>query len=72
MGNVSGVCPAIHPTISIGQGMVGHSPEFEKASGSPAGDKAMIQAAKAMAMTAVDIILDDALYKDIKREFSRL
>lgn len=72
MGNVSGVCPSIHPTISIGAGMVGHSPEFEKAACSPLGDKAMIQAAKAMAMTAVDIILDDALYKDIKKEFSRI
>ena len=42
------------------------------AAGSPSGDKAMIQAAKAMAMTAVDIILDDALYKEIKKEFGLL
>jgi len=69
MGNVSNVCPAIHPSISIRSGIVGHSQEFEEASGCESGDKALIQAAKAMAMTAIDIILDDDVYKQIKHDF---
>lgn len=56
IGNVSQVIPAIHPYIAIGpESLVGHSPEFRDAAASPAGHKGMIQGAKALAMTAVDL-----------------
>lgn len=59
MGNVSQVIPAIHPYIAIGpDDLVGHSPEFRAAAGSPAGHEGLIKAAKTMAMTAVDLLAE--------------
>jgi amidohydrolase len=57
MGNVSQVVPSLHPFIAIGpEEMGGHTVEFCQASASPAGHEGLIDAAKAMAMTAVDLL----------------
>ncbi|MFZ5916316.1 MAG: M20 family metallopeptidase [Chloroflexota bacterium] len=57
MGNVTQVVPGLHPSIVIGpEEMGGHTAEFCEAAGSPAGHEGMIQAAKLMAMTAVDLL----------------
>jgi amidohydrolase len=57
MGNLSQVVPAIHPYIAIGpKDLVGHSKEFCEAAASPAGHEGLIIGAKAMAMTAVDLL----------------
>jgi amidohydrolase len=57
MGNVSQVIPAIHPYVAIGPAeLVGHTPEMREAAGSPQGHKGMLNAAKLMAMTAVDLL----------------
>jgi len=62
MGNVSHVVPAIHPYIAIApEGVAGHSIEFREAAVSPAGREAMLNAAKAMAMTAVDLLSEPNL-----------
>jgi amidohydrolase len=72
IGNVSRVCPAIHPYVSIGpQGVAGHTAAFRDAAGSPAGFAAMLHAAKAMAMTAVDLLGDPALLEAARAEFSQ-
>jgi metal-dependent amidase/aminoacylase/carboxypeptidase family protein len=61
MGNVSQVVPAIHPYVAIGpEEMGGHTAEFCQAAGSPAGHEGMIKAAKILAMTAVDLLVDPA------------
>lgn len=70
MGNVSHVCPAIHPYISIcGPGIAGHSREFADATMTEAGRAGMVAAAKAMAMTAIDVLTDTGLRGAAKKEF---
>lgn len=72
MGNVSYVVPSIHPSIAIGpRKLAGHSREFAEASVSERGHEAMLIAAKAMALTSVDLFTDEALMKKVKREFGR-
>jgi len=70
IGNVSYVVPSIHPSIAIGpKKLAGHSREFAEASVSERGHEAMLIAAKAMALTSVDLFTDEALMKKVKREF---
>jgi len=71
MGNVSQIVPAIHPMIAIGAvDGPAHSPAFAKAAASPAGLKGMLDAAKALAMTAADILGNPAVLKKMKDEFN--
>lgn len=70
MGDVSHVAPAIHPYLSIGpEDLIGHSPEFAAASASEEGFEAMMAAAKAMAATAVDFLLQPRLREAIREAF---
>lgn len=72
MGNVSHVVPAIHPTLAIAAGDVpGHSQAFLEASGSPRGYQAMVEAAKALAMTGADLLADGSLVEKAKLDFRR-
>ena len=59
MGNVSQVVPSIHPMLAVSPEGVGiHTPEFEQWAASASGDKAVVDGAKAMAMTIVDLWTD--------------
>lgn len=70
IGNVSRVCPTIHPYVSIGpDGVNGHTQEFCQASGSPEGYQGMIHAAKAMAMLAVDLLGEAGLLEAARSEW---
>jgi hypothetical protein len=70
MGDVSHVTAAIHPSLSIGpKDLVGHSTEFAEAAASEKGQQAMIAAAKALATTAVDVLLRPSLFAAIRAEF---
>jgi amidohydrolase len=72
MGNVSKIVPGIHPTICIApQDINGHSPAFAEYAISAAGDKAVIDGAKALAMTAIDILADTELRKQMREEFEQ-
>jgi amidohydrolase len=56
LGNVSHLVPAIHPKLAISPpGVVPHSPAFAARAVGPAADRAVVDGAKAMAMTAIDI-----------------
>jgi amidohydrolase len=69
MGNVSQVVPSIHPTIAIApHEILLHSPEFATATVSEAGQSGLMDAAKAMAMTVVDILQPGTIDK-IRQEF---
>ncbi|MDP2727607.1 MAG: M20 family metallopeptidase [Dehalococcoidia bacterium] len=69
-GNVSVVAPTIHPVLAIAHpNTLRHSPEFARAAVSPEGDKGLLDAAKAMAMTAIDIITDTNLARRIMEDF---
>jgi len=62
MGNVARRVPAIHPMIAIARwGVTPHTPEFARAAVSPAASRAVLDGAKALAMTTVDLWLDPAL-----------
>jgi amidohydrolase len=72
MGNVSQVVPALHPYITIGpEDMMGHTVEFREASGSPDGHEGMINAAKFLAMTAVDLLAVPANMAEVKAVFQQ-
>ncbi len=69
MGNVSQVVPSIHPTIAIApHEVLLHSPEFATATVSEAGHSGLLDAAKGMAMTVVDILQPGTIDK-IRQEF---
>ncbi|MCZ7625171.1 MAG: peptidase dimerization domain-containing protein [Candidatus Methylomirabilis sp.] len=71
VGNVSQVVPTIHPTIALTDNpeVVNHSAAFAEAAGGPAGDRAMLLSAKALAMTAVDLFTDPTHVRQIQTEF---
>ena len=64
MGNVSLALPAIHPLIGINSiPAVNHQPEFTAACATPDADRAMADAALAMAWTAIDMANHKVLCK---------
>ena len=70
MGDVSQIVPSIHAYIKIAEEEVaGHSREFAEASGSERGQQVMLIAAKAMAMTALDILTEPGLSESLWKEF---
>jgi len=61
-GNVSQVVPALHGYFKVSEQEVrSHTPEFREAAGSEAGLAGMVTAAKALALTALDLIEDPKL-----------
>ncbi len=56
VGNVSHAAPTIHPDIFIGSSLSAHTPEFAAATGSPYAQERLLIGAKAMAMTAIDLL----------------
>lgn len=72
MGNVSHVVPSLHPTLAIASPEVaGHSQAFLEASGSLRGYQAMIDAAKALAMTGADLLADPSLVEQARAELRK-
>lgn len=70
-GNVSQKVPAIHPMIhAVPPGTAFHTPEFASSVGSDLGMEAMIDSAKAMAMTAVDFLCSRSLREAVAAEFA--
>ena len=70
MGNVSWVCPTIHPDLAIcDEGVAGHSIAFRDASATPRADDTTMLAATLVAHTAVDLYLDPALLAAAWAEF---
>lgn len=73
MGNVSQIVPAIHPYVTIvDPGIAGHTPEFAAAAASERGNQALIRSAKAMAMTAIDLLTQPDLMVQAKTEFENM
>jgi amidohydrolase len=71
-GNVSQVIPTIHPYIRISpDGVPGHSREFAEWAKSPLARKGIVAAAKALAMTALDLVGSPGELQKAKEEFSR-
>ncbi len=71
MGNVSHTLPAIHPYVKIGpRDLRGHSIEFREAAVSEEGRQGMLAAAKALALTALDVLTDPAFLAEVRRDFT--
>jgi len=72
MGNVSQVVPSIHPFVAIAPVEVAnHSPQFALAAASEAGTHGLLDAAKALAMTVVDLVANPEIVSKVKEEFSK-
>lgn len=70
MGNVSLLLPALQPMLAISTpDVMPHSAAFARAARSAAADRAVLDGAKAMALTALDVWLDPLLRRGIRAEF---
>ena len=73
MGNISHLVPSIHPMIaSAPKGTSIHTLDFARHSISDMADKAIIDGAKAMAMTAIDFWTSSEIQKTVAEEFARV
>jgi len=72
MGDVTHVVPGMHPYLAVcDPGIAGHTHEFAEASASERGARAMLIAAKALAMTAVDVLTNSDLVDRMWEAFRR-
>ena len=70
MGNVSYLVPSIHPMLAVApKGVSLHTPEFAGHAISEAGTKAIMDGAKIMAMTAIDVWASASLRDQMRVEF---
>jgi len=70
MGNVSWVCPTIHPDLAIcEEGVPGHSIRFRDAAATPMADETTLLAATLVAQVAYELFADPALVEAAWREF---
>lgn len=71
MGDVSHLVPAIHPYLAIApEKVAGHTVEFREYSISEAGKSAMLDAAKAMALTVMDLLSNPQLIEQARQELA--
>ncbi|MBU6328376.1 MAG: M20 family metallopeptidase [Acidobacteria bacterium] len=71
MGNVSHVVPSIHPMIAVAPAGVGiHTAEFAVHAAAADGDRAVIDGAKAMAMTIADLWADPIALERVRDSFT--
>jgi amidohydrolase len=71
MGNVSHLIPSIHAIIDIASDRSFHTPEFALAARSEEGNRSIIDGAKALAMTFVDLVTDDTNLSKVRYEFQK-
>lgn len=71
MGNVSHRVPSIHPMLAVAPpGVIIHNPEFARWAASDKGDEAVIDGAKSLALTALDLMADAKLMEVAKSDFA--
>lgn len=68
MGDVSQVMPAIHPYLKIGSDIEGHTVEFRAAALTDQGFRAMLTAAKAMALTGLEVLTTASFLEEARGE----
>jgi metal-dependent amidase/aminoacylase/carboxypeptidase family protein len=70
MGNVSMVVPSLHAMVAIGpKELLLHTPEFAKAASSPAAHQGLVDGAKALSMTALDLLMSPEALARVQEEF---
>ncbi|XP_015240654.1 PREDICTED: peptidase M20 domain-containing protein 2 isoform X1 [Cyprinodon variegatus] len=68
-GNVSFLVPGIHPFFYIGTDALNHTEEYAKAAGAEVAQLHTLRAAKALAMTAVDVMCCPDLLQQAREDF---
>jgi len=71
MGNVSHRVPSIHPMLAVApDGVIIHNAEFARWAASERGDAAVIDGAKSLAQTALDLMCDTVLLDRTRADFA--
>jgi amidohydrolase len=71
MGNVSHRVPSIHPMLGVAPvDVIIHNPEFARWAASEMGDEAVIDGAKALALTALDLMADETMLSRVRADFA--
>ncbi|MCI4395799.1 hypothetical protein PGIGA_G00196220 [Pangasianodon gigas] len=68
-GNVTHAVPGIHPYFYIGSEALNHTAEYTAASGADEAQFYTLRTAKALAMTALDVIFSPGVLDKVKQEF---
>lgn len=71
MGDVSQVVPSIHPNFHIGGREVNHTRGFTREAGDSKAQTFALSQAKALAMTAIDILVFPKVLEKVKEEFQQ-
>ena len=71
MGNVSKLLPSIHPMVAIAPASTPlHSAEFATYAGDESGHRGVVDGAKVLAMTAIDVLTDANLRREMAESFA--
>ncbi|CAN8018975.1 unnamed protein product, partial [Ixodes persulcatus] len=68
-GNVSHVLPTLHPYFELNSTGFNHTEEFTKATNTPESFDLTLKTAKALALTALEVMRDPEFLKEIKKQF---
>ncbi|XP_011616278.2 peptidase M20 domain-containing protein 2 isoform X1 [Takifugu rubripes] len=68
-GNVSYIIPGIHPFFYIGTDALNHTEEYAEAAGAEKAQSFTLRTAKALAMTAVDVVCSPDLLTQVREDF---
>jgi metal-dependent amidase/aminoacylase/carboxypeptidase family protein len=72
VGNVSRLAPTIQPMVGIApKDILIHSPQFAAAASTKEALRSLLDAAKAMAMTAADLLADPKTIAGLRAEFQK-
>uniref|UniRef100_A0A3Q3LDT4 Peptidase M20 domain-containing protein 2 n=1 Tax=Mastacembelus armatus TaxID=205130 RepID=A0A3Q3LDT4_9TELE len=69
-GNVSFIVPGIHPFFYICTNALNHTEEYTEAAGAEKAQLYTLRTAKALAMTAVDVVCSPDLLSQVREDFS--
>ncbi len=73
MGNVSYIAPSIHPMIQVApRGVPIHTARFADHAKAPEGDRAVLDGAKTLALTAIDVLMNPDLRGRISAEHAAI
>ncbi|XP_009696488.1 PREDICTED: peptidase M20 domain-containing protein 2, partial [Cariama cristata] len=71
-GNVTFVVPGLHPYFYIGSDALNHTEQYTEAAGSQNAQFYALRTAKALAMTALDVIFKPGLLEEVREDFRQV
>ncbi|XP_031408391.1 peptidase M20 domain-containing protein 2 isoform X1 [Meleagris gallopavo] len=71
-GNVTFVVPGLHPYFYIGSDALNHTEQYTEAAGSQNAQFYALRTAKALAMTALDVIFNPDLLEQVREDFRQM